>query len=876
MQFTHPWAWLWLALLLPYTIFFSRRSLAGLEPWRAHLALGLRLLVLVGLVLALSGMQLVRHPDNLCVVYTLDVSDSISPANRERALEFIRRANERMRPNDQAGLVVFGAQAYVEALPQPGLRVERLHSRPNGTFTNLAAGLRLALAILAEGAQPRIVLLSDGNENRGEARREARLAQARGVPVEVVPLTYTAPQEARVEKVTLPAEVKRGEPFEIRVVVRSETAGPGRLSLLRDGLVVAQQEVALTAGKSVFALPQTLTSEGFHSFEALLEPARDTWAENNRALGFTFVRGTPKVLYIEGERGQEKYLTAALRAAGLRVEVVPPEGLPTELAAFGNYEAIILSDVNALRLSGAQMEMLRSSVRDLGVGLVMIGGENSFGVGGYFQTPVEEALPVSMDVRRQRHWASVGLVVIIDKSGSMAVTEYGVQKIFLANEAAAAAVELLQPYDRVGVIACDSGPQVVVGLVSAENKEALVNDIATIRAGGGGIYVRASLERAYQLLASANTRLKHIILLADGNDAEQQEGCRELVQRLAGEKITLSVVSIGEGVDVPFLQDLAALGRGRFYLTTQASHLPRIFTQEALLAARSPIVEEEFLPLRASGSEILRGLEEFRPLKGYVATTPKPLASVPLVSPPGDPILAVWHCGLGRSVAFTSDCKARWGAYWVTWERYSQFWGQVVRWCLRRTRPGLFEARVVPKRGQARVLVEAVDERGQFLNGLTFHATAVGPDFKSVRLELEQTAPGRYEGTFALRGVGVYLVNVGQEAVAPNQVGAAQTVGFALSYSPEYLPSRSNEVLLRRLAEMTNGRVLHSPQEVFARRGGAAPVRVPQDLWAALLTFALGLFPLDIAVRRLRISWAQVAAGAAAVSARWSSGVSET
>ncbi|MCC7490997.1 MAG: VWA domain-containing protein [Fimbriimonadaceae bacterium] len=880
LQVTHPWGLLGLLLVLP-TVALARRSLAGLSPSRARLALTLRLLLLLCLSGALAGLQVVRRAAGSSVVWVVDRSDSIPPADRTATLQFVAAAQRTMRADDTAGTVVVGRTALVERLPEPRPRevaagagadgLPSIASAVEPQFTDLAAGLRLAVATVRPDARRRVVLLSDGNENLGDALSEAAAARAAGVAVDVWPLLRRQRAEVVAERLVVPTDVRSGDLVEPRVVLQADVATAARVTLLRDNQIVAALDTRLTPGKNLVAFPPLrAAADGFQRLSAVVEATTDGDRRNNRAVGFTFVRGRRRVLYVEGDRGQERYLTGALRTAGLEVRTVGPDGLPAQLPELAAYDGLILSNVSALDLSDAQMVMIRSAVRDLGVGLLMIGGDESFGAGGYYQTPVEEALPVDMDIRKMRHVPNVGVAIVIDKSGSMGMTEGGIEKIQLANEAANAVISLLTPRDQIAVIAVDSVAKPVTGsrMMPLANREALIRRVSSIRAGGGGIYCFNGLQKAAQMLQASDTKLRHIILFADSSDSEQQEGCRELVGRLARQRVTTTVVALGRPTDcdVAFLKDLARLGKGRYYITNKASALPRIFTREAVLAARSQIIEQRLVPQLRSSIEPLRGLTALPPLLGYIATTAKPGSEVGLLAPGPhkDPILATWQYGLGRAVAFTSDCKARWGRHWVGWDGYLPFWSQTVRWMLRRTQRGEFETQVITRfqatgdevaawrlrRGEARVVVDAVDAEGRFLNELALHGTAVSPTGQAVDLRLRQTAPGRYEATFAASEVGVWLINVG--GGRPGRQGA-QTIGLALAYPPEYRDLAPDQTLLQRLAQDTGGDLLRRPEEVFVPRGAAA--RAPREVWWPLLLTALWLFPLDIAVRRLVVDW---------------------
>ncbi len=867
VQFTSPWALPLLLLFVPLA-WLARHSLAGLSPSRRHWALAIRAAGLLLLIAALSGLQLVRAAKGTSVVYVLDRSESVADEQRQEALEFVRRAGQTMAADDSAGVVVTARRALVEQTPVARLELEHVASQPEPSFTDLSAGLRLGLAIARPTARRRLVLLTDGHENLGDALREARLADALEVPIDTVPLRPQAHSEVVAQRLVLPGEARRGDTVEPRVVVHSDTTTEARLTLLRDNVYVASTAARLSPGKNVVAFPPlVLADDGFHEFSAQVEAGADADRRNNRAVAFTFVRGRRKVLYVEGDAGQETYLARAMRAAGLDVKAVGPAGMPAALPALAGYDGLVLSNVSALDLSDGQMVLIRSAVRDLGVGLVAIGGDNSYGVGGYYQTPLEDALPVDMDIRKLRHLPNVGVVVVIDQSGSMAMTEGGTQKIQMANEAAIALVSLLGPTDRVAVIATDSVAKPVTGpaLVPVVKKQFLIDEIARIRAGGGGIYCHAGLKKAAAMIEAAPTKLKHIILFADAADSEQQEHCHELVESLASRRITTSVVALGRetDVDVKFLKDVARLGKGRFYLTHRASRLPRIFTREAVLASRSQVVEKRFTPLLVTDLEPLAGIAALPPLRGYVATTAKPTAEVGLIAEQRykDPVLAAWQYGLGRAVAFTSDCKARWAVDWLGWDGYAKFWSQTVRWTLRRARRGPFEARLVSRfqggdedatgslrRGEARLVIDAVDEDGEFINGLTLRGTAVAPDGQAVELDVRQTAPGRYEAGFGTDQVGVWVVNVGG---GKGDQSGSQTIGLALPYPPEYATTGTDEALLAGLAAASGGEVLSAPEAVFQPRGRAA--RTPIDVWPVCLVLALCLFPIDVAVRRVVI-----------------------
>jgi len=853
---TNPLALMGLALL-PYLVWVNRGSLADQPHRRRWVSLGLRMLIVVLLVLSLAGVQAVRVNNQQCVFFILDDSDSVPAAHKTAALDYVKRAVKQMRGDDLAGLIVVGSEALMELSPARSLEIDKIHSELPRTRTDLAAALRLALAAFPEGTLKRIVLLSDGNENLGSALEEANLAASDEVLIDVVPLKAKYEKEVLAEKLVVPAQVKIGEPFSLRLIVRSLQPTTATIRLLRKNQFFRSYDATLIQGANSLELPQVIDQPGFYEFEAIIETPDDTLADNNRALGFCLVHGQPKVLYCEGDPGGERHLLPALRDAKIETDLVGLSGVPLALGELQQYDALILSDVRADLISLEQMMMIRAAVRDLGIGLLMIGGEDSFGVGGYYQTPVEDALPVYMDVRRKRKLPGLAMELVIDKSGSMAMTMLGGSKVGLAREAAVAAVGVLNPQDEIGVICFDHAFKEVVQLQRATDKRAISEQIAQIRAGGG-TQMYGAMYRAYERLKASNAKLKHCILLTDGQSLPADfEG---LARQMAASKITISCVAVGSDSAVGLLQALAKIGHGNFYFTDSPRNIPRIFTRETMLASQHFIVDEPFRPRCDAASELLRGLDlaSMPLLLGHVMTTKKELAHNSMATPKGDPVLSEWRYGLGRAVAFTSDAKPRWARDWMSWPGYRKFWEQVVRWTIRSVPRSPYLTSVSVEGGEGKAVLEAIDRDGSFVNFLKAEARVIRPTLETERLPMQQVAPGRYEARFRAREVGQYMVNITYQDAEGR--AAWQVAGAQVSYPPEYAELEPNEPLLAQVSGLTNGVLNPEPQAAFVKRQPG--VRKSTDIWPLLAILALLLFPFDVALRRLMIErehWAAFA-----------------
>ncbi len=860
VSFDQPWYLLGL-LLLPFFWWVGQRSLVDLPGPRRFYAFLLRSVLVTALVLALSGIHLVKNSNANCTLFVIDASYSVPRKDRKAALEYVNQAVNNMRGEDKVGVITVGGEAKLAFEPSSKGKVTCDLTVPDGTQTNLARGVAAALSYFPENSARRIVLVSDGNETAGSLQEAARSAVAEDVPIDVIPVGAQPETETLLERMLTPPTAKKGEPFPVKVIASSVNGGNGTLKLYRNGKYVGEQKVTLRPGKNVYQLTDKTDTPGFYKYEARLETGQgeDTIDENNRALSFVKIQGRPRLLLVrpdpkDQEVAPESFLPKALAAQNVQADVIAPRDLPTQATSLLNYDGIILSDVPAAALSETQMHVVQAAVRDLGLGLTMIGGERAYGAGGYYQTPIEEALPVEMDVRKMRRFPGVALALALDYSGSMNVagrnTPSGMSKMELAREAAHRAVDALSAQDQVGVMAVDTQANIVAPMQYATDKKGIHAGIGAIY-GGSGTEMSAAVKACFRMLEPVEAKIKHAILVTDGETGPYDYA--EVIDAMREKKITFSLVIIDEGQSASGIDPLRRVVErtgGRYYFVRNADEIPKIFTREVQTVSKPPMVEEPFVPrISAPGSPLLAGINwgSVPPLLGYDAVTSRPTAEVVLSSHKGDPVLVTWQYGLGKSVAFTSDAKARWGAQWVNWPSYAPFWAQALRWSLKKTEAGSYQSGVELVNGKGRIRVDAVDEKtGSYVNFLDAKAKVIGPDGTSQTVRLTQTGSGRYEGTFDATRTGSYVATVTQKG--QDGKTRATSVGLAVPYSPEYAALKPNTALLVRTAEMTGGKTLTNGETVFQERRVR---RLPVPLSLALLGFALLLLPLDIANRRL-------------------------
>ncbi len=861
LSFIYP-EMLWLLLALGAILALGLLTPRRLEPWRFWTSLGLRAAITLALIFAAAGAQLVLPVRQMTTVFLLDGSDSLAPSARAQAETFIQEALQGMPRDDQAAIVVFGGNALVERAPSPEQRLGRVTSVPVATRTNIADAIQLGLALLPADSQKRLVLLSDGGENNGQAIEASRIAVARNVPIDFVDLGITTNDtEALVASLEAPASVRDGQSATLRAIIESNVAQNAVVRLINDDGVLEERTIALEVGANDVAFSVIVNGSGFQRYRVQVQPERDGRAQNNEAAALLQVQGPPRVLVVAEDRADAAPLVSALNATNVIAEELSPSAMPGDLAGLSAYEAIVLVNVPARALPVSTMAALPGYVRDLGKGLLMIGGNESFGVGGYGRTPVEEALPVYMDVRNREERPDLALVFVIDKSGSMdachcaspdrgsaQIGSVGTRKVDIAKEAVAQAAALLSSNDHIGVVSFDSRAFQTVPATQGASVNNVIDAMADVEPRGS-TNVRAGLLEGQEMLANVDARIKHMVLLTDGWGSGGDNS--DIAKSLRDQGITLTVVAAGSG-SADFLERLAIAGGGRYYPAQDMSEVPQIFVQETITTVGNYIVERPFLPVAYGENPILAGLGGLPTLYGFNGSTLKDSARIVLGTDDDQPLLATWQYGLGRSAAWLSDTKAQWANDWVAWEGFPRFSGQLV-------------SAVLPVRGGSETSAEVTVAGGETtvrLNtgpgqaNLNVVATLIGGDGSRREVPLSQVGPNIYQGRAPSPAPGTYLVQIG--GTQGERVVVQETAGLVVPYSSEYRSNQANPALMSELANLTGGAELATAADAFAPTGRV--VTRAQEIGLPLLLLALLLLPLDIAIRRLMLRRSDFAA----------------
>ncbi len=904
VEFESPWYLLLLAVL-PLLWWLSYRSLAGLGTVRRLLAIALRSILLTLVILALAELQWVRTSDRLTVLYLLDQSLSIPAAQRAAMRQYVNEAValHRQRPEDRAGVIVFGRDPAMEIPPLDDLvqLAESPETFLDPEHTNLAAAMRLAQASFPEDSAKRIVIVTDGNENLGDARQQARGLVDEGIGIDVQPVVQSSRAEVVVESLAAPTEIRRAQPYDLRVVIANsaeptaDDAGTvtGQLTIKKKSgdqeMLVSEQPVVLEPGKNVFSVRQE-DDPAFFTFEATFVPERpadDGMAQNNRATGFTLVTGSGQVLFIEDadSPGEHDFLIDRLRSQQLAITVRNSDLPFTGLAELQQFDTVVLANVprtgnstdeNDWRFSDEQIGALVRNTEQMGCGLVMLGGENSFGAGGWNNTEIEAAMPVDFQIQSAKVVPKGALAMVMHAS-ELAQGNYW-QKVI-----AQQSIQALGAQDYCGLLHWEGTEQWLWNQPNGfakvgPNRDRMLARIDRMVPGDMPQFDPTLVMARNGFKAIPDAAVKHMIIISDGDPSPPSRG---VVSSLVAAKITVSTVAVGTHgpAESVRLRQLARDCGGKYYAVQNPKALPRIFQREARRVARPLVFEEPngVSPRIKFPHEMVSGLEEvLPPITGFVLTSLKenPLVEVAIVSPRplgerNSTILASWTYGVGRAVAFTSDAGRRWTKAWTGWEGYDKVFGQMIRWSMRPVGDtGKFTvAPPVVSEGKVKTYITALGGDDEFLNFLNVAGTVVGPDMKARNVKAQQIAPGRYEVSFDAADAGTHFMML---STGPGQ--APLRVGVNVPYSSEYRLRTTDEALLTTLASLVPkggqaGRVIQDvdgPAQVEdllktdTFRHDLAKATSLSDLWPLLVFVGCCLFFLDVFVRRVTISFAWV------------------
>ncbi|WP_203246071.1 VWA domain-containing protein [Sporosarcina beigongshangi] len=820
---------LWLLLLIPIAFYmaYTWKSSAMRFFSKGTILFALRCMAITALVLALTAPYLTLRANEEQILFVVDRSVSIAGA-KDLANEWLATSLKERKENQSVGLYSFAEtfRTDVQLTANP-LTVPVIEEMETKDETDIAKALDLAAAIAQEQLATRIVLLSDGLETLGSVEELLPKYSGGGrVTIDTLLLERPGAADASISIFDTPRTAYEGEKQLLQVEVESSTRSAGELFIYQNDKEIIRETVLLEPGKNALSFRASATGSGLLKYEAKLIVPDDSFLENNRMLSITMMEQSPRVLVVRTERSPS-VIPNILDQSVMAVDVVDAEQLPETLSGYLGYGAIIFDNVPGHMVGEHKMTLIEQAVKNFGTGFMMVGGDESFGLGGYFKSPIERLLPVEMEVTGKEQLPSLGLVIVLDRSGSMGGT-----KIVLAREAAARSVELLRDDDTFGFTAFDDQIWEVIPVDKLGDKKEAIEQILSVPAAGG-TNIFPGVQKAYEDLADLKLQRKHIILLTDGQSA-MPPGYEDVLEEGKKNNITLTTVAIGTDADWSLLEELAETGGGRFYDVVDESTVPAILSRETSMLTRTYIEDNPFYMTLGNVPEWTSLFQDGVPqINAYIATTAKSTATIVGESHKDDPVIAEWMYGLGRTVAFTSDSTGKWTGDLARWEGYANFWNTAAA----RLLPAYEEVPyiITHERGGTYTVTDS-SRQAAFLD-----IAIVDEDGQEVPFISEPLAPGKVRVTVDAKP-GLVFFGVSDDK------GGLFEAGVSVPYSDEYKPLAPDAALMTKIAERTGGKVLEQPGEAFRPQLFQSGEKKPIAEW--LILSAMILFFIDITLRR--------------------------
>jgi Mg-chelatase subunit ChlD len=797
----------------------------------------LRSVTLLCLLLAAAGCRMYLAGSGVTTLFLVDRSLSMGEQAGEIEAWLNRQVEEYKGGRDRIGVVSFAKEPMVET-PVTGETGEiKFQTAPDPNFTNIQSALEFCRDYFPKDAQKRLVLITDGRENAGDAESALRSLGEWGINLVVYPVLAAAGKDVQLTAVRAPSNARWGEKIPIEVKLSSNYETEGTFSLFNGGVKVLEEEAGVGRGENTFRCEVTLNRDCGADFRGEISFAGDQNPLNDFFTVTAPVRGGPNILVV-GESEETANIERLLAGLGVSHRRCRPGEAPGEPGDLSVYDEIIMVNVPCRDLPAGFEAALEKCVGEQGVGLVVVGGDRSFAPGGYEDTTIEKMLPVKCRMKGNEKLPDTGLVLAVDCSGSMNDESGGVRKLEMVKEAAVKSMEALEEEDCLGVLAFSDVQEWTAPFGPLAQKEEVANNIGRLEPRGGTLILPA-LEEAAGVLEKADVKVKHIILLTDGQ--AEKEGYDGIVNRLRAGGITLSTVAVGLDADRNLLETLGDKGGGRSYYTEYFRDVPEIFTKETYLATKKYLNSREFVPRQAGGSEFPGG-GALPALYGYTGSGAREEADIVLESDSGDPVLAFRHYGLGLVAAWTSDLSGKWSGEWIKWDRFQEYCGMVLNKCLSTNNKEEGLDLSISQRGCS--LSASAGVPG-FENGQSFEMKVFSPGGRERAVALDQTGPGVFEGGLELAETGSYALDfkLKMDGVVLRQ--AKRTVH--LDYSPEYAADPQEEKVFLPGAF---GQVVDGSADIFAlpldRKNTAA---APLD--HILLALALAAYIGEIWVRKM-------------------------
>lgn len=830
-------------ILIPIAIFviiFFGRNIKSYSKIKRNIFITIRSIVCIIMILALSGIRVSKVTDSITTVFCTDVSAS-SQKSVENTKSFFEESKKYATENMLDGTVIFGGNAVVEKKPDENRFDLNFKGYVSDDSTNIQEALNMASNIFEEDTAKRIVLISDGSENIGDAVKEAMVLKSKNIVVDSYIPEKNIDDEVQITALNIDKYINKNVSYKVGVEIDSTVDTTAVLRLYKDNILVYNENINVSNGNNKIVVNDISEKGGSVIYRAVIEPAIDTYSENNQIYENCYIEDVPAILVIDsGDSGRE--IKKILEASKLNVVETEAESAPSNIEQLEKYDAVVISDVNIDKLSDEFLQSLDTYVKNIGGGLLVTSGENSLALGGYFGSTLESMLPVNMQLKTEGQNPDLGMVFVIDHSGSMSDSNYGISRLEMAKEAVIRSIDTLRPEDTLGILSFDDTTSWVwEPSVIGENSINIKNEVSKMQPAGGTSILPA-LDEAYNKLKDTNAKIKHIVLLTDGQ-AEKQ-GYDYLINNMKAEGITLSTVAVGSGADTSLLKNLAEKSDGRYYFTNEFTDLPKIFANETFLAGKDYINNRSFYPSASAYSEIISDISEVPQIDGYISSTIKQGADMVLFTDKQEPLLATWQYGIGRTAVWTSDINGKWTSKWLSDENGTDILRNTVSWIMKKQISDEFNATAEIKDNKSIITLKSSSNKSiESING-----KIISYDNNEYDINLGAVAAGEFEGEFQETKEGSYIMNL----TVKYKDGSEENINtaFNIHYPVEYdmTKNRNGDNLIKKITEITGGKIITSPSEVYSNNINQVYSSVKID--NILIIIGLILFMFDIFIRR--------------------------
>ncbi|QZY55689.1 VWA domain-containing protein [Crassaminicella profunda] len=763
--------------------------------------ISLRFIAVICLMLVLIKAQIIYTSQNTTTLFVVDQSLSVV-SQKSQIEEYINQQIKEKKSKDCFGIITFGKEPMIETPITKEFKSIKIETQVENDFTNIEKALAFATDFFPGNTNKRLVLFTDGNENMGKVENILEKMKENNINSWIYSLKIKNKKDVQLTDLKIPENVHTGELVPVTVVLDANIETEGNLYFFQNENKILQKMIEVHKGNNIFTFEIPIKEEKNIDFRGEIKFKEDLNTKNNILTRTILGKDEPKVLIV-GEKEDTKNLVSAFNSLNINYQNDSPKEVVDTLKFLSNFDSICLVNVSHKDLSQEFEKNLNTCVKEQGKGLLVIGGEKTFALGEYANTTLEKMLPVSCRMKGNKKQPNTGLVLVIDASGSMEDESGGVKKIEMAKEAAQRSIEVLESDDYAGVLAFSDRVEWVVPFGKVENKEKINEKIGKL-ASKGGTLIKPALNKSLEELVGTNTKVKHMILLTDGQG--EKKGYESLLSQLKEEKITVSTVAFGKDADTNLLKSLSQSTDGRYYFAKDFYSIPEIFARETYLATKKYLNNRAFQPKLVNEAEFFQG-NSVPKLKGYMGTGIKPNANLILESDQEDPIVASWQYGLGNVVAFTSDVNGKWSETWIHWSGFQKFWGNTINYCLASYDEDEMNVQISKKGANVDLYVDT----GMLDSGQMINMIIQGPQNIKKEISLKQTRVGHFIGAELLEKKGDYALTF--RLKKDGKIVKKTTRTVHLDYSPEYI--LKDTAHLENLSRVIGNNFLDESTDVF-------------------------------------------------------------